>query len=743
MEHTISKPLMLSGRYFSKKELRQIQETVRMFPNLSRTELAFTICEHLSWSTPKGSNKINSCLDAIEQLEILGYIKLPPKQIKKKRVTKKIVYSDKTVEETQLICSLEGITPLELRIVKDKNEVSLWNEYMDRYHYLGYKHPIGDTLRYFIVSKKLNNRLLGCLMFTPAVWRLSDRDTWIGWDKKDREKRLNLIVNNNRFLILPWIKVENLAGKALSIVVKQIQNDWQQEHLYRPVLVESFVDPSKYSGSCYRAANWKCIGKTTGKVWKDEANNDKTFSKTIFVYPLEANFRAILKNQKKNLQNDQLKIDENFINLWGKVITIIAEVAYEFDKIWQKRKRIIDSMLLIFLIFRLLYSKNNQGYGTTISDFWNNCRKMKFPLPQEKPICASAFTKARSKLDETIFKVLNKRIISAYEEENNKSYLWNNQQIFAVDGSKINLPRELIKEGYKTPSNNAYYPQGLVSCLYQLKSKIPYDFDLVKHGDERKCALSHLTSLKENDIVVYDRGYFSYAMLYYHVKAGFHPVFRLQKNTYKEIDEFRNSNRVDEIITLNPSKDTSKEIKKKFPGIIVIPLKFRLIKYTIAETTYCIGTTLMDKQYDINLFKDIYHSRWGVEELYKISKEFIVVDDFHGKTERGVKQELFAHFALITMNRLCSNKAEDQLSKILSPLSKKDVSPPAEIKVNFKNCLATVSRHLEEIMFVPVNCVKSVIQQIVNSISRYRQKVRPNRSYLRKSMKPIKKWRTS
>jgi hypothetical protein len=402
MEHTISKPLMLSGRYFSKKELRQIQQTVEMFPNLSRTELAFTICEHLSWTTPKGSNKINSCLGAIEQLENLGYIKLPAKQIKKKRVTKKIVYSDKTVEGVPILCSLEEITPLELRIVKDKNEVSLWNEYVDRYHYLGYKHPIGDTLRYFIVSKKLNNRLLGCLMFTPAVWHLSDRDTWIGWDKKDREKRLNLIVNNNRFLIFPWVKVENLAGKALSIAVKQIRNDWQQEYLYRPVLIETFVDPSKYSGSCYRAANWKCVGKTTGKAWKDEANTDKTSSKTIFVYPLELNFRAILKNQKENLQNDQVKVDENFINLWGKVITIIAEVAYEFDKIWQKRKRIIDSMLLIFLIFRLLYSKNSQGYGTTISDFWNNCRKMKFPLPQKEPICASAFAQARSKLDETI-----------------------------------------------------------------------------------------------------------------------------------------------------------------------------------------------------------------------------------------------------------------------------------------------------------------------------------------------------
>jgi len=299
MEHTISKPLMLSGRYFSKKELFQVQETAKMFSNSSRTELAFTICEHLSRVTPKGSNKINSCLDSLERLEKQGYIQLPPKQIKKRPVTKKIVQSDKTVEGTRILCSLEKITPLESRIVKGKEEISLWNEYMDRYYYLGYKHPIGDTLRYFIVSKNLNNRLLGCLMFTSPVWHLSDRDTWIGWDKKDRGKRLNLIVNNNRFLIFPWVKVNNLAGKALSIAVKQIQDDWQQEHLYRPVLIETFVNPDKYSGSCYRAANWQCLGKTAGKAWKNGSGNDKASAKTIFVYPFRVKLQGNTKKSKE------------------------------------------------------------------------------------------------------------------------------------------------------------------------------------------------------------------------------------------------------------------------------------------------------------------------------------------------------------------------------------------------------------------------------------------------------------
>ena len=186
----------------------------------------------------------------------------------------------------------------------------------------------------------------------------------------------------------------------------------------------------------------------------------------------------------------------------------------------------------------------------------------------------------------------------------------------------------------------------------------------------------------------------------------------------------------------------SKDIKKKFTEINeVVPLKLRLIKYTINETTYCIGTTLMVDKFDISLFKDIYHSRWGIEELYKISKQFIVVDDFHGKSERGVKQELFAHFVMITISRLCSNESENLISKILNPPTS-DGNDSPKIQVNFKNCLAAVSRHLEEIMLLPVRSVKNVLDSMIDSISRYRQKVRPNRSYPRKSMKPIKKFRS-
>jgi hypothetical protein len=743
MTKTVTSTLTLSGRKFSKKELIGIQQTIKTFPTLSLTELAQTICEHLSWTTALGRNKHNACLDALEKLEKLGLVELPSKRPQKKRESKKVIWTEQSQAKPSIDCSLAELGTITLKVVTDKVDVTLWNEYVDRHHYLGYKHPIGASLKYFIMSGDSQPQLLGCLLFSASVWHLADRDQWIGWDKKDREKRLNLVVNNNRFLIFPWVNVPNLASKALALVTSQIRDDWQTTHGYRPVLIETFVDDSQYLGTCYQAANWECIGKSSGKDWQASANEPsaKASIKSIWITPLHKHFRAILKNQQP--AKAEVDLDESFVNLWGKVVMIISDVAQEFDAKWQKRKRVIDSLLLVFLIFRLVFSKNSQGYGTTIDEFWHNCLRMKFPLPQKTPISASSFSDARKKLDEDIFKVLNQKIIATHEtltQADNQSQLWFNHRTFAVDGSKINLPRELIGQNYRTPSEDAHYPQGLLSCLYQLKSKIPYDFDLVNHGNERQCALAHLKTLMTNDVVVYDRGYFSYAMLYYHSQMGVHPVFRLQKNTFTEIDDFRNSPQTDQTLTLLPAKDTQRSIRKQYPDIQFKALTIRLIKYTLEGKTYCIGTTLIDERYTIEALKDLYHARWGIEELYKISKNMIEVDDFHGQSERTVKQELFAHFVLITMSRLCTNESENLLNSLLN-LQPDEMEPEQTIQTNFKNSLATMSRHLECIMFVPAQCIKKVMDDIVSSISRNHQKLRPGRSYERKSKKPVNKWR--
>jgi len=439
---------------------------------------------------------------------------------------------------------------------------------------------------------------------------------------------------------------------------------------------------------------------------------------------------------------------EQFVNLWARIVDIVNQVAWEFDERWRKRKRKLDSKFLILFILRLVLSKNKQGYGSILEEIWENNSDEQFPTMIAKPVCASSVCEARQKLDESIFQELNDRVIITWEQEVDESNMWHGHRLFAVDGSKINLPRQLLDYGCQLPSSNAYYPQGLVSCLYQLKSQIPTDFMLVNHGNERICAQSHLQTRAKDDIVVYDRGYLSYLLLYIHIEHQIHCIFRLQQGqTFTAIKQFWDSKDKDSVVMINPSKTTIREIKKQYPEIKVKPLKFRLIKYTIEGTTYCLGTTLISEKYPQHIFPDVYHARWGIEELYKISKIHIDVEDFHSKSERGVKQELYAHFFIITAARIFENKAyyniyKDKTCKDASKYKKKNLPQKEEsIKINFKNCLLVIGRSLEKIFFqVPYEIIQKTIDRIVDSISRLNQKIRPGRHYPRQSRKPIKKW---
>jgi hypothetical protein len=184
-----------------------------------------------------------------------------------------------------------------------------------------------------------------------------------------------------------------------------------------------------------------------------------------------------------------------------------------------------------------------------------------------------------------------------------------------------------------------------------------------------------------------------------------------------------------------------------------VPLKMRLLKYQIAGSTFCLGTTLIaaHRRYPLQEFMDVYHGRWGIEELYKVSKQIFVVEDFHAKNERGVKQELFAHFVLITMNRLFANRADAEInSRQSTPCADShgsSIGAPAtdataRRKTNFKNCIHVLARSLEELLLLQQR-VKGVVQRAFSAIVAQHQRIRPNRSYPRKSMRPETKWQPS
>ena len=286
------------GKRFTRKQLALIQETVDLFPHLSVRELGHTICEQLHWVNPKGSHKIQSCLQALEQMQARGLLRLPAKQpARQPRQPQTVAWTERTAEGAACEGDVNEVLPLRLELVSSPEQTALWNEYIDRCHYLGYRRPIGSTLRYFIRSER-SGEPLGCLSFSAsAVRALACRDGWVGWTVRQRGKRLNWVVTNTRFLIFPWLHLRGLASKSLSMAAGRIADDWEAVHGYRPVLLETFVDTSRYAGTCYQAANWQPIGQSSGKSWTDSGHRDDPRPKAVYVYPLTETYREVLTQE--------------------------------------------------------------------------------------------------------------------------------------------------------------------------------------------------------------------------------------------------------------------------------------------------------------------------------------------------------------------------------------------------------------------------------------------------------------
>lgn len=440
-------------------------------------------------------------------------------------------------------------------------------------------------------------------------------------------------------------------------------------------------------------------------------------------------------------------------DFWSPMQKIIMNICSNFDKRWQIRKRIIDTSFLVLFIFKLVLSKNCQGYKSLLTELWENSE---LDIFQKQPVSASSLCEARQKLPEEIFIELNRTLLS-HQERLMPLSDWCGHRIFAGDGSKINLPHELLLNGYRAPNKGQYYPQGFMSIIYRLGSGFIHDCLLSKES-ERYCMIKQMDTLFKNDVLVLDRGYFSYLMLYQAVEKGIHLICRLQSGTMnKAVENFWKSDLIDTIIEYYPSNAVKSEIKQQGFYLIYKPIKLRLIKYQIEEEIYVCATTLIEEYYPVNEFPHLYHDRWGIEELYKISKEFINVEDFHSKFERGVKQELYAHALLINIARIFEFQANQQL--LPPPSNNKDIDSKdkeeikesywqgifegiEKMKINFKNCLLVISRFIEKLI-VSLEAEKSWLSKILNSISYVRQKIRPGRHYPRRSEKPYSKWQSS
>lgn len=280
------------GRIFSAAELAGIQSLIATNPGDSRAALSRRVCELLHWYRQDGRLKDMSCRVAMLRMQDDGLIKLPPPRNGNnngKAYLRKTAAADPKPAPLKIHSS--DFDDLRVYPVLEKSDSLLWNEYIQRYHYLGYAPMPGDQIRYFV---RFAGEVTALLWFRAAVWKTAPRDRFIGWSDSQRKKNLHLVINNSRFLILPWVHSPNLASRILSMTRKRIADDWSYRYKYSPVMAETFVETPRFYGTCYKAANWICLGQTKGIGRLGIANNPQLPIKSIWVYPLVKNFRKQL-----------------------------------------------------------------------------------------------------------------------------------------------------------------------------------------------------------------------------------------------------------------------------------------------------------------------------------------------------------------------------------------------------------------------------------------------------------------
>jgi hypothetical protein len=284
------------GRIFNDIEISFIQN-IALEPGISRRELSRRICHEFNWRKPDGGLKDMSCRVALLRMEKDGLVQLQPVKIRLNN-NHPIKHTENTSQLPPILKPVGQLHNIRLEMVTTRDSSRLWNEYIDRYHYLGHKTLPGAQLRYFASS---DEGVLALFGFGAAAWKVAPRDKFIGWTPNQREEKLHLIVNNARFLILPWVQSKHLASKLLGLVTKRLADDWLDRYGYRPVLMETFVEKERFAGTCYRASNWIFLGDTQGRGKLDRNAARALPIKSIWVFPLTKHFcKALNTTTGKN-----------------------------------------------------------------------------------------------------------------------------------------------------------------------------------------------------------------------------------------------------------------------------------------------------------------------------------------------------------------------------------------------------------------------------------------------------------
>jgi hypothetical protein len=286
--------LVVQGRSLSPEDIDFLCRLIKQNPSWSRRRLSIKLSRLWNWRNANGQIKDMAARSMMLKLDKLGYIQLPPRrQTPSNRMVEKRI--DWVAHQTTLIeCDLKKIQPLQVVVTRDQRQHQrLFDFLLSQYHYLGYKGMVGENMKYFIFD--CHQRPLACVLFGSAAWSVQCRDRYIGWDADARKNNLNLTTNNMRFLILPWVRVANLASHILGLIARRLSADWINQYGHRLYLLETFVDKERFTGGCYKAANWIYVGQTKGRSRNDRQAKLQVPIKDVYLYPLVKHFQQKLK----------------------------------------------------------------------------------------------------------------------------------------------------------------------------------------------------------------------------------------------------------------------------------------------------------------------------------------------------------------------------------------------------------------------------------------------------------------
>lgn len=288
--------ILLHNKRFSQDDLSFIRQLIASEGHKGRAYLSKELCQIWGWRTPGGQLRDITARAVLRKLERLGQIVLPPPlRPARRRGYKNRVVLTVSINSEPFFCSLSSLQPLSFAMVRGSKEEKFYNALIDAYHYLGYHQGSGEQLKYIIYALQ---RPVACIGFSGSAFKIAPRDQLIGWSHEQRQRNLSRIVNNSRFLILPWVKVANLASFILGAVAGRIQKDWLDYYQREIVLLETFVEKERFFGTCYKAANWIYLGQTQGRGRNDRHTVRALPIKDIYIYPLVKDFQRRLKSDE-------------------------------------------------------------------------------------------------------------------------------------------------------------------------------------------------------------------------------------------------------------------------------------------------------------------------------------------------------------------------------------------------------------------------------------------------------------